>query len=200
MDTLIKLIVTFGFIGKIPIAPGTFGSLAAFPLLIVINYVVDANLLVRASLILPGVDVLVLKFCIMLLLTLFLFIIGIVASELYIQDKQDHDPSEVVIDEVVGQMLTSILCFFGHVMLVMYFRQEKIQEQRTYLLVLDLFVTFILPFVLFRIFDIFKPWPIDYIDQNVKGGLGIMLDDVLAAVFASVSFYALMFNFLKFNA
>lgn len=200
MDTLIKLIVTFGFIGKIPIAPGTFGSLAAFPLLILLNYVVDANLLVKASLILPGVNVLILKFCIMLLLTLFLFIIGIVASELYIQDKQDQDPSEVVIDEVVGQMLTSILCFFGHVMLVMYFRQEKIQEQRTYLLVLDLFVTFILPFVLFRIFDIFKPWPIDYIDQNVKGGLGIMLDDVLAAVFASVAFYALMFNFLKFNA
>lgn len=200
MDTLIKLIATFGFIGKIPIAPGTFGSLAAFPLLIVINYVVDANLLLRAALILPGVDVLVLKFCIMLLLTLFLFIIGTVASELYIQDKQNQDPSEVVIDEVVGQMLTSILCFFGHVMLVMYFRQEKIEEHRTYLLVLDLFVSFILPFVLFRIFDIFKPWPIDYIDQNVKGGLGIMLDDLLAAVFASVSFYALMFNFLKFNA
>jgi len=199
MDTLIKIIVTFGFIGRIPVAPGTFGSLAAFPLLILLHYVVDANLLVKASVILPGVDIRVLKFCIMLLLTLFLFIIGTVASELYIQDKPDQDPSEVVIDEVVGQLLTSILCLFGHVMLMEYFRQENIYERKTYLFILDLFVTFILPFILFRIFDISKPWPIDYIDKNIKGGLGIMLDDVLAAIFASVSFYALLFNFLKFN-
>jgi phosphatidylglycerophosphatase A len=42
-----------------------------------------------------------------------------------------------------------------------------------------------LGFILFRIFDIVKPWPIKWIDQKVQGGLGIMLDDVLAAVFAS---------------
>ena len=50
-----------------------------------------------------------------------------------------------------------------------------------------------MPFVLFRIFDIFKPWPINYIDSNVKGGLGVMLDDVVAAIFASVMHYALVF-------
>jgi len=42
----------------------------------------------------------------------------------------------------------------------------------------------LLGFVLFRIFDIIKPWPIKWIDQKVQGGLGIMLDDVLAGVFA----------------
>jgi phosphatidylglycerophosphatase A len=44
----------------------------------------------------------------------------------------------------------------------------------------------VLGFVLFRIFDILKPWPIRWIDQSVKGGLGIMLDDVLAGVFAAI--------------
>ena len=39
-------------------------------------------------------------------------------------------------------------------------------------------------FVLFRIFDIFKPWPIKWLDKHVEGGFGIMIDDVLAAVFA----------------
>jgi len=42
----------------------------------------------------------------------------------------------------------------------------------------------VLGFVLFRIFDIIKPWPIKWADQKVQGGFGIMLDDVLAAVFA----------------
>ena len=43
-----------------------------------------------------------------------------------------------------------------------------------------------LGFVLFRIFDIFKPWPIKWIDKQVEGGLGIMLDDVLAGIFAGL--------------
>ncbi len=41
-------------------------------------------------------------------------------------------------------------------------------------------------FLLFRLFDIWKPWPIRWVDRNVKGGLGIMFDDVIAAVFACV--------------
>jgi phosphatidylglycerophosphatase A len=46
-------------------------------------------------------------------------------------------------------------------------------------------------FVLFRIFDIWKPFPIDYIDRKIKGGLGVMLDDVLAAVYAVAALRAL---------
>jgi len=46
--------------------------------------------------------------------------------------------------------------------------------------------TLLTGFILFRCFDILKPWPIRWLDQNVSGGLGIMLDDVLAGVFAAV--------------
>ena len=41
-------------------------------------------------------------------------------------------------------------------------------------------------FVLFRIFDIWKPWPIRWIDRNIHGGIGVMLDDVLAAIFSLI--------------
>ena len=47
-------------------------------------------------------------------------------------------------------------------------------------------LSLLLAFVLFRLFDILKPWPIGYLDKRVHGGLGIMLDDVLAGVFANV--------------
>ncbi|MGZ8185286.1 MAG: phosphatidylglycerophosphatase A family protein, partial [Methylobacter sp.] len=44
----------------------------------------------------------------------------------------------------------------------------------------------VMGFLLFRVFDILKPWPIKWVDQHVGGGLGIMLDDVLAGIFAGV--------------
>ncbi len=48
-------------------------------------------------------------------------------------------------------------------------------------------------FVLFRIFDILKPWPISWLDQNISGGLGIMIDDVVAGLFALVALHAILF-------
>jgi phosphatidylglycerophosphatase A len=47
-------------------------------------------------------------------------------------------------------------------------------------------------FLLFRIFDIWKPWPVRWADRHVKGGLGIMLDDLLAAVYAAVPVLVLL--------
>jgi phosphatidylglycerophosphatase A len=55
---------------------------------------------------------------------------------------------------------------------------------------------FVLPFVLFRLFDIIKPWPINWFDKNIKGGIGIMVDDIVAAIFASVTHYAIIFTLI----
>jgi phosphatidylglycerophosphatase A len=49
-----------------------------------------------------------------------------------------------------------------------------------------------LAFVLFRIFDIWKPWPVRWADRHIHGGLGIMLDDVLAAIYAAVALLVLL--------
>jgi phosphatidylglycerophosphatase A len=51
---------------------------------------------------------------------------------------------------------------------------------------------------LFRLFDALKPWPINWLDKNIKGALGVMVDDVAAAIFASVVQYVLVFFILDF--
>ncbi|MDX1796237.1 MAG: phosphatidylglycerophosphatase A, partial [Hydrogenovibrio sp.] len=53
-----------------------------------------------------------------------------------------------------------------------------------------------LAFVLFRFFDIVKPWPIGWVDQKVDGGLGIMLDDIIAACYSIIIIWALQTGFL----
>ena len=50
-------------------------------------------------------------------------------------------------------------------------------------------------FLLFRLFDIWKPWPINYIDENVQGGFGMILDDVVAGLFAMIIIQLLSFIF-----
>ena len=87
------------------------------------------------------------------------FVIGWVAADRASQGGDDPDPGWIVIDEVAGQWLT--------------------------LLVLPLsFVGFAIGFALFRLFDIWKPWPIRQVERRCGGGFGIMIDDVLAAVYA----------------
>lgn len=73
----------------------------------------------------------------------------------------EHDFGGIVWDEVAGYLITMWLVPFS-------------------------WKALILGFILFRIFDILKPWPIKWVDQKVQGGVGIMLDDVLAGIFANL--------------
>ncbi len=84
--------------------------------------------------------------------------VGAWAAELYATQTKMFDPSECVIDELAGQW---IACAFAPVS----------------------FTGFALAFVLFRLFDIWKPWPVRQA-EHLHGGLGIMLDDVVAALLA----------------
>jgi phosphatidylglycerophosphatase A len=88
-----------------------------------------------------------------------LFAVGIWASDGYMATVKVHDPPAIVIDEVVGQWITLAL------------------------LPLDPLV-YALGFLLFRIIDVVKPWPTNFIDRAVTGGFGVMLDDVVAGVYA----------------
>ena len=72
-----------------------------------------------------------------------------------------HDDQRIVLDEIAGVLLASL----------------AVAEKSL--------VAFALVFVFFRIFDIWKPWPIRDVDHSLKGGLGIMLDDLIAAVYAA---------------
>ena len=126
---------TFFYLGKLPFAPGSWGSLGALAL----------------WLFLP------LSYAVHLAVILIFFILGVYSSNKVAEDMDDHDPSEVVIDEAVGMGIS--LFMLPHSLGL-----------------------YILAFILFRFFDIFKPSFI-YRIQNLPGGWGIMLDDVLAGFF-----------------
>lgn len=98
------------------------------------------------------------------LVTLVLFVAGIFICGYSAKKLGVEDPGVVVWDEVVGFLCTMAFAPHGWLWVV-------------------------LGFVLFRCFDILKPWPIRWFDRNLHGGLGIMLDDVVAAVPAAVIIY-----------
>jgi phosphatidylglycerophosphatase A len=95
-----------------------------------------------------------------------LFLAGLWASTRYADAAGGGDPGAVVIDEVAGQWLALVLLP---------------ADPRAYFLA----------FVLFRLFDIVKPWPIGWMDRTLESGLGIMVDDLMAGLYAAVSGYGL---------
>lgn len=102
----------------------------------------------------------------LLIASILCFFIGWWVSELYVRKTGRQDPKEVVIDEVAGMWL--VLAVIGyHLPLTIGF--------------------IILAFIMFRLFDVAKPWPVSLADEHIKGGLGIMLDDILASVYSLLS-------------
>ena len=93
-----------------------------------------------------------------------IFALGCIASNRYLTyTGRDDDPSEIVVDEVAGQwLLLSFLFPTWH--------------------------SYLVGFILFRAFDIVKPWPVSVADRKIKGGFGVMFDDVLAAIYPVVVF------------
>ena len=112
-----------------------------------------------------------------ILLTFFVF--GYFSTLKYLSVVDNHDPSEVVIDEVVGQLVA--LLFFP---LIIFFKEIKFDF-------LNIIFYFILAFMLFRFFDILKPWPISFFDKK-RGIFWIFFDDILAGVFTSAIGYVIV--------
>jgi len=127
--------------GLLPIAPGTWGSLAT----------------ALAFWAVAPVDTLVLLGVTAVLLVAGIWICGESARRIGV-----HDHGGIVLDEVVGMLLTLVVA-----------RPEPLWIG--------------VAFLCFRAFDIWKPWPIRDLDHSLSGGLGIMLDDVLAAAYAAAA-------------
>jgi phosphatidylglycerophosphatase A len=192
LNKLSECIATFFYIGKIKYCPGTFGSLAAFPLCYLISYY---SFFFSTQLPIGPVTIprqLIMVFAANILCSVLLFIIGTFFSSIYARYKMQDDPKEAVIDEVVGQMLTVALSFPS----VLFVITSEIPRFMSTGLVFFIFL-FLLPFILFRFCDIIKPWPINWLDKNIKGGIGIMLDDILAAIFAAILHYAITFTLIS---
>ncbi|WP_341791682.1 phosphatidylglycerophosphatase A [Rickettsia endosymbiont of Gonocerus acuteangulatus] len=184
-----EFFVTFFYIGKIKYCPGTFGSLAAFPLCYAIMYfVVDNKIIIPFANLTLNEAQLVSMVIIASAICLLLLIFGTYFTKIYLKYTDSKDPKEVVIDEVVGQLLTVILVFFSAI-----FANDSNLVKHLSTLKVSIILLFILPFCLFRLFDILKPWPINWLDKNIKGSLGVMVDDLAAAIFAAVTQYAIVF-------
>ena len=109
-------------------------------------------------------------------ITLIIFLYSFMAINNSFDEFRSDDPQEIVVDEVAGQLL-SLLAI-------------PIYET---LYPLPIIYYCITSFILFRLFDVLKPYPVNYVDNNIKGALGIMLDDVLAAIYSIIVLCVIFF-------
>ncbi|NQY86582.1 MAG: phosphatidylglycerophosphatase A [Colwellia sp.] len=128
--------------GLAPKAPGTFGTLAAIPVFLLLTMLLPTPLFYAIAVIVMGLAG--------------IYICGKAAN-----DAGVHDHPAIVWDEFVGFFITMFMV--------------PVSWQSV-----------LVGFLLFRLFDILKPWPISFIDKKMTGGVGIMFDDVVAGIFALV--------------
>lgn len=140
MRHLITFLATGCYAGKIPVAPGTWGTVVGVLFYLLIGH---------------------LSLPIYIVTTLALIAVGIWVSGFAQKIFENEDPPQVVIDEIAGFLVT------------MTFHEPK-------------FWAIVLGFFLFRLFDIVKPFPVNWIENKFRDGRGIVLDDVFAGVYANI--------------
>ena len=99
---------------------------------------------------------------------LIIFFYSFYAVSIYIKTNKNKDPKEVVIDEVIGQSIPICLYEMVHV------SNNNFQES---------ILVYLYIFILFRFFDIKKPFPVNYFDKNFKNCFGVIIDDVVAGLY-----------------
>lgn len=151
MKQMARIAATVFGVGHLRPAPGTWGSLAALPMAWALHVAGGFSLLIMA--------------------TAAVFILGVWATGEMTRGRSDHDPSEIVIDEVAGQFIA---------VLPLSSAAGKLGIDITVL-----WPGWIAAFVLFRLFDILKPGPVGWADRR-NDPLGVMLDDVIAGALAAI--------------
>jgi phosphatidylglycerophosphatase A len=170
----LSLAVTTCGVGYMPVAPGTFGSLVGviIYLWIVIIEASSIGFFLEKGLATASINAWIWVFN--LVLFLLFCLLGIRASGRATKLFKDKDPQKVVVDEVMGQLLVFLFVPF-----------------------LASWWMIIAGFLFFRLFDIWKPYPIDYL-QNLPAGLGVCADDLLAGVYGGICLsivYAISLSF-----
>ncbi len=134
------------YIGKIPFAPGTFGSIIGLPLCFVLSKI---------------------ELSIAVLCTLVFILIAILIAHDAEKILNKNDPGCIVIDEIAGIIVTLLGMPFN-------------------------LITVAAGFFIFRIMDIFKPFPIRVLEKRLTGGAGIVFDDVAAGIFGNLALRAML--------
>ena len=108
---------------------------------------------------------------------IFIFIFSFWAVETYIKDIKNKDPKEVIIDEFIGQSIPIYLYEISH-------GTEKSADESI--------IFYSICFILFRFFDIVKPFPVSFFDRNFKNSFGVIMDDVCAGFYVVLSLICFM--------
>ena len=159
IKTFNSLFVTMLGLGKIKFIPGTFGSLATT----IILYILFQILNVPTNFILLGLVI--------------IFIYSFPAVSSHIKDNENKDPSEIIIDELIGQSIPIFAYEISH-------GTEKSPDEAL--------IFYCICFVLFRFFDIIKPFPVSFFDKNFKNTFGVIMDDVCAGLYVILSLICFM--------
>ena len=114
---------------------------------------------------------------IILIFVIIIFFISLYAINIFIKDLDNKDPKEVVIDELIGQSIPICLYEIAH---------EGTKETSHVL------TFYFIMFILFRIFDITKPYPVSYYDKKFKNSFGVIMDDVCAGLYVVAVFVLYM--------
>jgi len=153
------LLVTMFGLGKIKFMPGTFGSIATTIVLYYLFHVYN----VSTNIVLIGLII--------------VFIYSFYAISLYIKDNENKDPSEIIIDEFLGQSIPIYLYEIS------YGTNKESGEAIIY---------YVIFFILFRYFDIIKPFPVNFFDKNFKNSFGVIMDDICAGLYVVLTLICFM--------
>ena len=169
IDKFGKNILTLFRIGYFKYAPGTAASLI--------------TTFIYLTLFIQGINVWILIFIYFIIL---IFTPNLIDKN--INKFSSKDPKEIVIDEFLGQSIPCILICYKLKVFGALDGAQRLPE------FIPSLVPFSVAFISFRVFDIFKPFPINLIDKKMKNGFGVILDDIVAGVYSLVVTYL----FLKF--
>ena len=153
------MFVTMLGLGKIKFIPGTIGSLATA----IILYYLFHSLSISPSIILIGL--------------LLIFIYSFYAVSNYIKNNKNKDPSEIIIDEFLGQSIPIYLYEVSH---------GTVKDPSEAIIYYAIF------FILFRYFDIMKPFPVNFFDKNFKNSFGVIMDDICAGFYVVLTLMCFM--------
>jgi len=154
-----SLLVTMFGLGKIKYMPGTFGSLVT----IIILYYLFHTLNISPNIILAGL--------------LIIFVYSFYAVSSHIENSKNKDPSEIVIDEFLGQSIPIYLYEISHGV-------TKNDDKAI--------IYYLLFFIFFRYFDIMKPFPVSFFDKNFKNSFGVIMDDICAGFYVVLTLVCFM--------
>jgi len=161
LDYFSLAVTTFG-VGYLPLMPGTYGSMVGVAIYLLLGSIETQTFAYSGFKDWTAAQISACIHAVNLIIFLLFCLLGIWAANRATRLFQKKDPPEAVVDEVIGQLIVFLFVPFGI----------------SWKLILA-------GFIFFRIFDIWKPYPIDSL-QNLPGGIGVCADDILAGVYGGV--------------